>query len=273
MLADLHTHSTASDGQLSPTALVQKAIEAGVEMLAITDHDTVGGIASISNYAQGNIQLIPGLELSAFWRNTGIHIVGLNIDLNNDALSQGIRQQQQARGKRAVAIAEKLENAGFSDVLDGARQLAGNECAGRPHFARFLVDSGQIKDIKTAFKRYLGRGKACDIKNCWASLEDVTRWISAAGGMAVLAHPAKYKMSNMRLEELCKEFVVAGGHAIEVISGAQDATLTDKIARLATRHGLLASCGSDFHQPGQPWAELGRAPALPSMCRPVWEHW
>jgi len=273
MHADLHTHSTASDGQLSPSALVQNAREAGVEMLAITDHDTLEGIASINGRDCEGIHLIPGLELSAVWRNTGIHVVGLNIDLNNDVLLNGVQQQQLARKKRAEDIASKLEQAGFRDTLEGARRLAGGDCAGRPHFANFLVDSGQIKDVKAAFKRYLGRGKVGDIKNCWASLQDVVDWISAAGGTAVLAHPAKYKMTNRRLEELCNEFAAAGGQAIEVISGTQEATLTDKLARLAERHGMLASVGSDFHQPGQPWAELGRVPAMPSRCRPVWEYW
>ncbi len=273
MHADLHTHTTASDGQLTPAELINRASTAGVDMLAITDHDTVAGIQSIYDRAPHNVRLIPGLELSAIWRNAGVHVVGLNIDLDNTVLSQGIKQQQRARAKRAEDIARKLEHAGFKGVLDGARQLAGNDCAGRPHFAQFLVHSGQVKDFKTAFKKHLGRGKAGDIKNCWASLEDVIGWISAAGGTAVLAHPAKYKMTNMRLEELCKAFVAAGGHAIEVISGAQDAALTDKLARLTSRHGLLASCGSDFHQPGQPWAELGQAPTLPSSCRPVWEYW
>lgn len=273
MQADLHTHSTASDGQLTPAELVQKAIAAGVETLAITDHDTVDGISSIIGRVSSDITLVPGLELSANWRNTGIHVVGLNIDLNNGALLQGIQRQQQARTERAVTIAEKLERAGFHGVLEGARGLAGNDCAGRPHFARYLVDSGQVRDIKTAFKKYLGRGKPGDIRDCWAPLEQVIDWISTAGGTAVLAHPAKYKMSNLRLEELCKEFVTAGGQAIEVVSGAQDAALCDKLARLANRHGLLASCGSDFHQPGQPWAELGNAPALPPICRPVWDHW
>lgn len=273
MQADLHTHSTASDGQLSPTELVREAAAAGVETLAITDHDTLDGIASVFNHISDDIKLIPGLELSANWRKSCVHVVGLNVALDNHALLRGVERQQQARATRALEIAAKLERAGFDDVLQGAQKLAGKAPVGRPHFARYMVDSGQIRDVKTAFKKYLGHGKACDIRNCWASLEDVIDWIGSAGGIAVLAHPAKYKLSNLRLEELCKEFVAAGGSALEVVSGAQDSTLTSKLARLADRHRMLASCGSDFHQPGQPWAELGRAQPLPANCRPVWEYW
>lgn len=273
MIADLHTHSTASDGTLAPTELLQQAIDSGVELLAVTDHDTVAGTESLAAEQLPNIRLITGVELSANWRNVCVHVVGLNIDTVNPALKQGLLRQQATRAERAVKIATRLESAGFHDVLSGAKQLTTSSYIGRPHFARYLVESGQIKDVKTAFKKHLGRGKAGDIRHGWPAIEEIIDWIKAAGGIAVLAHPAKYKLSNLRLEELCREFVSVGGDAIEVISGAQVPALTDRLSRLANRHGLHASCGSDFHEPGQIWARLGQVSPLPAACRPVWELW
>lgn len=271
MQVDLHTHSTASDGSLSPAQLVADAHAAGVTMLAITDHDTVAGLTDL-RLPEG-LRLVPGIELSANWRTTGVHVVGLNIDPLNPTLQEGIAFQHRARIERAHIIAERLEKAGFADTLAGAQQEAGRELVGRPHFARYLVNSGQIKDVSTAFKRHLGRGKRGDVRQGWPDIATIIGWIHAAGGVAVLAHPAKYKLTNLRLEELCKEFAAAGGDALEVISGIQNMTLTDKLARLANRHGLQASAGSDFHEPGQPWASLGQVAELPSDSRPVWEDW
>jgi len=274
MLADLHTHTTASDGQLSPADLVASAHAAGVEMLAITDHDTVQGITALGAAIPAGLRLIPGIELSANWHNNGIHIVGLNIDLHNAVLAAGIAQQGQARQARAATIAERLEKAGFTGVFAGARALAnGDQQMGRPHFARYLADSGQIKDVSTAFKKYLGRGKCGDVRQGWPDLGTAIGWIRAAGGIAVLAHPAKYKLTNMKLEALCADFVIAGGQALEVVSGQQESTLTSRLARMANRHGLLASAGSDFHQPGQSWAQLGAVQPLPPDSRPVWQDW
>ncbi len=273
MLADLHTHSTASDGQLSPVELVKQAQEAGVEMLAITDHDTIAGVRSIAGNIPQGMRLISGVELSANWRNICVHVLGLNIDLQNGALIRNLQEQQSVRQERAVKIAERMERAGFKGALEGARKLAGSEYIGRPHFARYLVSSGQIKDEKTAFKKYLGQGKPGDVRHGWPTMEKVLEWIITAGGSAVLAHPSKYKLTNMRLEELCKEFRAAGGHGIEVVSGHQDTALTNKLARLSQRHDLLASTGSDFHGPGQTWTNLGCASLLPDSCTPVWESW
>ncbi len=272
MRADLHTHTTASDGSLAPADLLGQAAAAGVDMLAVTDHDVIDGCLAVAQHS-GDLRLIAGIELSTTWRNAGVHVVGLNIDLHNPVLLTGIEQQRSARHERAVRIAGRLGKLGFHDTLEGATRLAGNGNVGRPHFARYLVDSGQLPDVKTAFKRHLGRGKTCDIRNGWAALEEVVRWIQAAGGTAVLAHPLKYKLTHRKLEELVSDFRAAGGDAIEVLSGLQDTTATDRLARLTNRHGLLASCGSDFHQPGQHWAALGCATELPVDCRPVWETW
>jgi hypothetical protein len=272
MNADLHTHSTASDGELSPLELLRNADLAGIELLAITDHDTLDGYR-LAATAATRCRLIPGLELSTSWRTIGIHVVGLNTDPNNEVLLAGIKSQQQARLDRGERIAEKLGKAGFDDTLAGALQFAGDAILGRPHFARYLVASGQIKDIKTAFRKYLGQGKIGDVRETWAPLENVIQWITAAGGNAILAHPAKYKLTKLKLEALVGEFAALGGHGIEVISGRQTSALTDRLARLANRHGLLASVGSDFHQPGTHWAGLGQIDALPTTCEPVWGAW
>lgn len=273
MLADLHTHSNASDGQLSPAELLAGAHAAGVQLLAITDHDTLAGYAALNRSLAADCRIIAGIELSTSWRKTGIHIVGLNIDLDNAELLAGVARQRDARRERAQLIATKLEKLGFRDVLQGARQLAGMAEISRPHIAKYLVDSGQIKSMQDAFRKYLGAGKAGDIREMWASLDEVIGWIHAAGGSAVLAHPTKYKLTNLKLEELTRDFCTAGGDALEVISGQQDLSLTTRLGKLAARHSLLASCGSDFHQPGQSWARLGVVAALPRSCTPVWEAW
>lgn len=272
MNVDLHTHSTASDGELKPAELLREADAAGVELLAITDHDTLDGYSQAAS-ATHNCKLIPGIELSTTWRKIGIHVVGLNPDPHDSQLLAGIRLQKQARLERGARIAARLTKAGFGDTLDGAKEIAGDAILGRPHFAQYLVQSGQIKDMRTAFKKYLGQGKVGDVRENWASLEEVIDWISNAGGLAIVAHPAKYKLTHLKLEELAREFAELGGHGIEVVSGRQIGSLTDRLARLATRHGLLASVGSDFHQAGKHWAGLGEVATLPATCTPVWETW
>ncbi len=273
MLADLHTHTTASDGTLSPEQLIARAKTAGVTLLSITDHDTIAAYSSPPRHVDNTIQLVPGIEFSSRWRNYGIHILGLNINPDSTALQAAISEQQNARARRAEIIAHKLAKLGFKDTLEGARQIAGDAVLGRPHFARYLVASGQLPSVAKAFKKYLGQGKPCDVRENWPQVERVINWISEAGGTAILAHPAKYKLSNLRLEELVRDFCASGGQGLEVISGQQDETITLRLGKLAVRHGLLASGGSDFHQPGQSWAELGRVAALPKDCTPVWESW
>jgi len=273
MIADLHTHTTASDGHLDPHELLAGAHAAGVQLLAITDHDTLAGYAELDRDLAPDCRIVPGIELSTTWRKIAIHVVGLNIDLKNPALLAGVASQSSARHERAQLIAMRLEKLGFRDVLSGAAQLAGSAGISRPHFARHLVESGQVRSMQDAFRKYLGPGKAGDIRETWAPLDDVISWIKDAGGVAVLAHPAKYKLTNLKLEELTQDFRRAGGDALEVISGLQDINLTNRLGRLALRHGLQASCGSDFHQPGQSWARLGAVAALPRDCVPVWEAW
>jgi len=273
MIVDLHTHTLASDGALTPSALVARAAAAGVQLLAITDHDTVAGLAQLDAPAPPALRIIPGVEFSTCWRKVGIHVLGLNIDCANPTLQQGLARQRAARDERAGIIATKLAKLGLGNVLPAAREFAGAAAVGRPHIARHLVDAGHAKDHADAFRRYLGRGKPGDVRQTWAALPEVIEWISAAGGLAVLAHPAKYKLSNLRLEELTREFAAAGGHGIEVLCGRQEPGLTRRLGKLALRHGLLASCGSDFHAPGPHRPEVGEVADIPGECRPVWATW
>lgn len=273
MLADLHTHSRASDGALPPDEVLALAAAAGVELLSITDHDTIAAYRDKKLQGNSRLTLIPGIEFSSVWNNTGIHVVGLNIAPDDPILLAGVESQLRSRSKRAEMIAARLEKLGFYGALKGAREFAGEAPLGRPHFAAWLVESGHISDEKTAFKKHLGQGKSCDIRTEWPAMKAVIEWIVAAGGVAVLAHPAKYKFTNRKLEELVSAFAADGGRGIEVVCGKQPERTTQQLARLAARHRLLASCGSDFHRPGQHWAEPGNFPALPAGCKPVWEHW
>lgn len=272
MLPDLHCHTTASDGQLEPQALLEAAAAAGVTTLAITDHDTAAAYDRIERIPEG-MRLISGIELSTQWRKIGVHVVGLNFDRHHPVIREAIAAQVQCREQRAERIAEVLSRKGFPGCLEGARALAGRKAVGRPHFARYLVDSGAVRSSSEAFRKYLGNGKPGDIREVWPTLEQGVAWIVAAGGIPVLAHPAKYELTRTRLGTLLDDFVAAGGCAMEVCSGQQPTDLTRDLARLCNQCGLLASAGSDFHQPGQPWAALGSYARLPEGCEPVWSQW
>jgi len=270
---DLHCHTNCSDGQLTPTQLVDRAIEMGVNALAITDHDTVAAFQHINIKENSSIKIIPGIEFSSSWQKINVHILGLNLKLDSASLKAGVKFQQAARSKRAAMIASKLDNLGFKGSLTGAANIAKNGNIGRPHFAQYLVDIGAVKDIEQAFKKYLGSGKPGDIKNFWADLPQIISWIKEAGGIAVLAHPKKYKLTRNKLKRLLDDFIQAGGEGMEVISGNQSPDITKDLANLCLEKKLLASCGSDFHRPGQPWAELGHIPILPVSCTPIWNNW
>ncbi len=272
MIYDLHSHSDRSDGILSPQALMSRARAQGVSVLALTDHDTVAGLAVARQAAAvEGVTLIDGIEFSSQWGKGGVHIVGLGIDPACAVLQEAIARQQRARDERAQAIAGRLAKMGVNEPLAGARNLAGGPAVGRPHFARLLVEQGFVRDVSAAFKRYLGSGKSADVAYRWPPLEEVVAWIHAAGGLAVLAHPAKYKLTRTRLRGLVAAFAEAGGDALEVISGQQAPGLASELASLAERYGLAASCGSDFHSPDQPWQELGHFGTMPDHCRPVWQ--
>lgn len=272
MIVDLHCHSTASDGELAPPDLVARAVQQGVDVLAITDHDTVAGLQQVAQLP-APLTLISGVELSCTWGKRLIHVVGLNIDIDSDQLVVGLQQQQQARQLRAELIAEKLEKYGFMGAYDYAAGLANGGQIGRPHFARFLVDKGHVDNEKQAFKKYLGAGKPGDIKTTWPSLAEAVQWICASGGVAVLAHPHHYKMTTTKLHALTTDFKAAGGLAVEVISGKQPPDRTRYLLQLVERFAMLASIGSDFHRPGPAWNELGQMGELPASCRPVWSAW
>jgi hypothetical protein len=271
---DLHTHSTASDGELSPSALVERASQQGVTHLALTDHDGTEGIAEAKHKAQAaGIQLIPGVEISVSWHGATVHIVGLNLDIENTVLQKGLSDLRQYRQTRAEKIATKLEKAGYPGALQGASEYASKTMLGRVHFARFLIDRGHAKDMKDVFKRFLVRNKPGYVSGEWATLAEAVEWINAAGGQAVIAHPARYKMTATKRRKLLKEFKALGGVGLEVSSGNQHPDEVRTMAKLAQEFELLASCGSDFHSPDNAWTELGKMTSMPPFVTPIWEHW
>lgn len=271
MIFDLHSHTYFSDGALSPEALVERAKARGVSVLAITDHDTIAGVGLAHKASvKAGIQFIPGIEFSSQWGKGGVHIVGLGVDPNATVLLSAIDTQEKARIARSQAIGERLARAGFPNALDGAREIAGEGTLGRPHFAQYLVSIGAVKNINAAFKKYLGTGKPADVKYQWPLMDQVISWIHAAGGVAVLAHPAKYELTRMKMCALIDAFAAAGGDAVEVISGMQPAGLTQDLIKIVNTRSLYASCGSDFHMPDQVWQELGNFGVLPDEAKPVW---
>lgn len=272
MLYDLHTHTNCSDGSLAPDELLSLAAEGGVDVLAITDHDTAEAHLRPSLPALSGMEIITGIEWSTSWRGVGVHVLGLNVDVRHPAVRDGVAQQQAARVRRAETIAVRLEKAGAGDLLD-AVVARSNGRVSRPHFAQELVERGVVKDVKTAFRRYLGAGKPGDVKQFWAPMADVCAWVRDAGGIAVLAHPDKYRLTRTRLKALVADFIACGGRGMEVVCGSQDPGVTARLGRLAVDSGLLASCGSDFHHPSQPWSRPGRFASLPSDTTPVWTAW
>lgn len=275
MIIDFHTHSHASDGALAPLQLLREAIAAGVEQFAITDHDTVAGycevLASQVALPEG-FQLLSGTELSCVWNGVAIHVLGLGMDIEEPGFAAGLLQLQRARRERARLIAEKLEQKGMPGALSGAQEKAGSSQIGRPHFAEWMIDAGHVKDANTAFDRYLGSGKVGDVKTCWPELAEVTRWITGAGGTAIVAHPLKYRMTRAKLRRLLADFVAAGGHGMEVFSGRQTADQTIDLCKLAQDLDLLVSAGSDFHRHWEYGPSLGvdvtRLPAFIKLYQP-----
>lgn len=271
---DLHSHSTVSDGSLSPEQLVARAIDQGVDVLALTDHDGTEGITAAQAAAQGTkLSLVTGVEISVTWGSSTIHILGLKVDHKNASLQKGLEKIRDYRKERAVKIAERLEKSGISGAYEGASQYASPVMLGRVHFAKFLVDKGHAKNINDVFKRYLVRNKPGYVSGEWATLAQAVNWINGAGGQAVIAHPARYKMTATKLRRLITEFKELGGVGLEVVSGRQHPEEIKTLAKLANDFNLLASCGSDFHSPDNTWVELGRLPELPSSVNPIWKKW
>jgi predicted metal-dependent phosphoesterase TrpH len=269
---DLHTHSTASDGTLSPSELVSQAAMAGVKILALTDHDCVAGIAEAHRAAkQNDIRLIPGIELSVMWSGRALHLVGLNIDVNNQPLGDVLQEVLDFRVWRAEEIARKLEAHGVENALDGVRTKAKTDLIGRAHFARYLVDQGFAKDFRQVFKRFLVKGKPGYVGGEWMPLATGIELIHQAGGVAVLAHPARYNLSRTKLRGLFKELKALGANGIEVVSGCHSKEENQTMAQHALDFGLPASQGSDYHGPDKPWVQLGRLPPMYYRCTPIWE--
>ena len=271
MIFDLHSHTNLSDGELTPEELLLRAVDKGVDVLAVTDHDTIDAYREMPvNHEK--LKLVGGIEFSTQWENTGIHILGLNIELDSESIKAGAKFQSAARLSRARVIAEKLNKHGIEDAFQGASKLAIGSYIGRPHFAQYVVSIGKAKSIQDAFKKYLGAGKTGDVKQHWAELSQIVQWIRDANGIAVLAHPLKYKLTMTKLKRFLDCFITVGGQGMEVVSGRQLAHATASMAQLCEQKGLLASCGSDFHRPSKHWAELGAFPRLPDHVTPVWEH-
>lgn len=275
LIIDLHSHSLYSDGTLSPRDLVTRAHENGVDVLALTDHDEVKGLAEAQITADKlGLKLINGVEVSVSWRkNQTIHIVGLNIDPKNAALLDGLQLIRDERVRRAKKISAKLEKAGVANVWETVTNNAGFEAVTRTHFARFLVDNGYAKDMQQCFKKYLGNKGRAYVNGHWGSLEDAVGWIVAAGGEAVIAHPTRYKLTKTKLEVLVTDFKESGGRGLEVVGQRFTEKEKSEMASLARRHELFSSVGSDFHHPGNPYVELGRGLGLPLGCSPIWTQW
>lgn len=272
---DLHCHSNVSDGVLSPQALVLRAAEQGVDVLALTDHDDVDGLAEAAQFAQQNgIGFIPGVEISVTWEASTVHIVGLRIDAGNPVLLQGLAEIRQGRQRRAERIGQELEKAGIPGALAGAMAHAGNPCLiGRTHFARYLVEKGIVKDMRSVFKHYMVKGRLGYVQHYWTSLENALSWIRQSGGHAVLAHPGRYDLKTGKLKRLLAEFKELGGEAIEVVTGSHTPQHSARFAVLAEEFSLLASRGSDFHAPGEGGREIGGGPDLPGGVTPIWHNW
>ncbi|MEJ2761155.1 MAG: PHP domain-containing protein, partial [Gammaproteobacteria bacterium] len=236
MRIDLHTHTTASDGVLPPGKLIALAARRGVRVLSITDHDTVAAYAD-PDCLTTDLHLVPGIEFSTQWQGVEIHVVGLRIRLEDQDLLHGIALQQQSRSERTERIAARLEKLGIPDPLPGARAIAGKQAAGRPHFARHLVNTGKVGSLGEAFKKYLAAGKPGYCRPDWAALEQVIAWIRGAGGIAVLAHPTHYKLTRTKLDRMVAAFQEAGGEAVEVVSGLQNPEVTAFLARLCAKRG------------------------------------
>jgi 3',5'-nucleoside bisphosphate phosphatase len=271
--ADLHCHSVVSDGTLTPEELAARAAANGVELWALTDHDEVGGQHRAAAAARANgIRYLTGTEISVTFANETVHIVGLGFDPDDAAMSQGLYDTRGGRGKRAQEMAEGLAKVGIHGAYEGALKFVGNpELISRTHFARFLVEQGHCRDTPEVFRKYLTEGKPGYVPHRWASLKDAVQWITAAKGMAVIAHPGRYKFTANEEYALFLEFKAHGGQAIEVVTGSHTTAEYVEYADKALEFDFAASRGSDFHSPDESHCDLGKLPPLPGALTPVWE--
>jgi predicted metal-dependent phosphoesterase TrpH len=272
--ADLHAHSIRSDGTLTPQALVERASERGVELFALTDHDEVSGIAEARRCAQARgLRFVAGVEVSVTFAGHTVHVVCLGIDEADEPLLSGLARVRAGRTQRAHEMAAGLAAAGIPDAYAGALQYVGNpDLISRTHFARYLVQIGICSDSREVFGRYLTEGKPGYVPHRWASLKDAVQWIRGAGGVPIIAHPARYRLSPTELWALVSEFREAGGVALEVATSSHSADDIRRFAQLALEFGLEGSRGSDFHGPGESHAELGVVAPVPYEVTPVWHR-
>jgi predicted metal-dependent phosphoesterase TrpH len=270
---DLHCHSTASDGLLPAADVVRRAAANGVDRLALTDHDDLDGLAAASAAAEEvGIAFTTGVEISIEWEGLQIHVLGLAFDPGNVALNAGLAGIRSGRVDRAQRMSRELEIVGIRDSFAGAMRFAENpSLISRAHFARFLVERGVCKDVRSVFESYLVPGRPGYVDHRWATLADSVGWITGAGGIAVVAHPGRYKLSPRDMRRFLAEFKEVGGRAIEVMSGSHSQENVGTFGRLANEYGFLASRGSDFHGPGESYVDLGKLPPLPDGLKPVWE--
>lgn len=270
--ADLHCHSNVSDGRLPPDALAARAKTNGVELWALTDHDEVGGVALARRAARDlALPFVGGVEISITWAGHTVHIVGLGVDETDAGLLQGLADTRNGRERRAQDMAAQFDAVGIPGTYEGALKFVANpDLISRTHFARFLVQEGVCPDVQTVFRKYLTEGKPGYVPHRWASLDEAVKWILGAGGIAVVAHPGRYAMSDLAMHAMLDRFKDLGGTGIEVITGSHTPDQYATYADVARRYGFLASRGSDFHAPGESRADLGALPPLPETLTPVW---
>lgn len=271
--ADLHCHSIVSDGTLTPEELAQRARANGVELWALTDHDEIGGQLRAAAAAKANgLRYLTGTEISVTFAGETVHIVGLGFDAEDPRMQEGLADTRDGRGPRAREMAEGLAKIGIHGAYEGALKFVGNPALiSRTHFARFLVEAGHCKDTPEVFRKYLTEGKPGYVPHRWANLKDAVGWITQGGGIAVIAHPGRYKFSATEEYALFSEFKAHGGRGVEVVTGSHTPAEYVEYANMAREFGLAASRGSDFHSPGESHCDLGALPYLPGDLTPVWE--
>ena len=272
LIVDLHSHSRASDGLLSPADVARRAAANGVDILALTDHDDTSGLPPARTAAeQSDMRFIDGVEISIEWGGLQVHIVGLDFDVRDAALNAGLESIRSGRVARAQRMSAELEKSGIPGCFDGAMRYAENtNLIGRSHFARYLVSIGIARDVPGVFQHYLTPGKPGYVDHRWATLEEAVGWINAAGGVAVVAHPGRYKMSGADMRRFLDDFKDTGGRGIEVTCGSHSPDHVMHFARLARHYEFHASRGSAFHGPEESYVDLGKLPQLPEDLKPVW---
>ena len=273
MKADLHNHSYYSDGVLSPTEVVKLASQAGCDLFSLTDHDTTDGIAEAQLEADLlNLNLVNGVEISALWRNMAIHILGLGVDINNDTMQTGLEHNQKLRKERAEKIALGLWRSGIKDALEKTQAFSKTNMLTRTHFAQMLISEGYCKDMKSVFRRYLTGNKPGGVGVQWEGYDDVVKWIHAAGGKALIAHPLRYRMTHTKIKKMLIDFKNALGDGLEVVTGTSTQDEINLSSQWTKDYNLLASCGSDFHGWPNQSLRIGNLKDLPDADKAIWRH-